>query len=316
MGKKLVLLVVSLLMLFGIVGCSTDNDSGSQTGNADTSGDEEQIGLDLEKCVVINETVADVFKESSIQSDRITQAIFNQPVEILNEKDSWIKVKVMDGHTGWIKSRYIDKDRSSLYKKGCKYKVIVTSKKSKVLSEPKYGVVLKEVVMGTGFYPADSSNGWYRVVLPGYKVGWLSESGTIQIPIGKHISKTTADDFVATAKKFMGSVYLTGGVSAWDGIDSSGLTYISSRINGIDLPRDITEQYKFGKALGKNTGSLIPGDLIFFSTNANQKDTAFVGIYIGSSQFLHASKSEGKVTVNSIKDSFFEERLMGMRRIF
>ncbi len=316
MEKKLILLGISLFMLFGILGCSAGKTSSRPAGNAGISENEEQINLDLENCGVINDTVADVFKEASIQSDRISQAIFNQPVEILQEKDNWVKVKVIDGHIGWIKSRYIDRNRSSLNAKGSKYRVVVTIKKSKVLSEAKYGALLKEVVMGTEFYPVSSSDGWYRVVLPDNKTGWLNESGTIQIPAGKHISKTTAEDFVATAKKFMDTVYLAGGVSAWDGIDSSGLTYISSRINGLDLPRDISEQYKSGKALGKNTGSLIPGDLVFFSTNANQKDLAMVGIYLGQSQFLHASKSEGTVTVNTLKDSFFEERLIGARRIF
>jgi cell wall-associated NlpC family hydrolase len=305
--------------LFYITGCSADKNAGSlgeSQGNTGISENEEQKGLSLENCGVIIDTVVDVFKDSSIQTDRITQAIFNQPAEIIEEKDAWTKVKVSDGHTGWIKSKYIDRDISSLNIKGCKYRVVVTSKSSKVLSEPKYGVVLREVVMGTEFYPAESVDGWYRIALPGNKTGWLNESGTIQIPVKKHILKTTADDFVATAIKFKGAIYLSGGVSAWGGIDSSGLTYISSRINGIDLPRSISQQYKSGKAVDKNTGNLIRGDLIFFSTDEDLKDISIVGIYTGNNEFLYASKSMGTVTVSTITDSFFQKRMVGVRRVF
>jgi hypothetical protein len=93
MEKKLILLGISLFMLFGILGCSAGKTSSRPAGNAGISENEEQINLDLENCGVINDTVADVFKEASIQSDRISQAIFNQPVEILQEKDNWVKVR-------------------------------------------------------------------------------------------------------------------------------------------------------------------------------------------------------------------------------
>jgi len=38
-----------------------------------------------------------------------------------------------------------------------------------------------------------------------------------------------------------------GGVSSWEGVDCSGLVYICSRINGVDLPRDADMQFEFIK---------------------------------------------------------------------
>jgi hypothetical protein len=58
---------------------------------------------------------------------------------------------------------------------GIKYRVVVTTKKLKVLSSAKNGTVLTEAVMGTEFYPVNSVDGWYEVALPENKKGWISE---------------------------------------------------------------------------------------------------------------------------------------------
>jgi predicted Zn-dependent peptidase len=51
----------------------------------------------------------------------------------------------------------------------------------------------------------------------------VNESGPFKY-LQKAISKTTAEDFVATAKKYMDTVYWQVVLAQWDGIDSSGLT--------------------------------------------------------------------------------------------
>lgn len=297
------------------IGADLSGESGSAE-NSDVPGDEVQKIIKNKNAGVILNVVADVFSEASTQSERVTQAIFNQPVEILEEKNLWVKVKVLDGCTGWIRSKYVDRDCTSLKLEDIKYRVVVTIKKTKVLSTAKYGTLLTEAVMGTEFYPVNSIDGWYEVALPGNKKGWVSESGTIRIPVDKHISRTTADDFVATAMKFKGTVYLSGGISGFSGIDSSGLTYICSRINGVDLPRKAGQQYKLGKEINKNLSLLLPGDMVFFSSNESLKDISIVGIYTGDGKFLHASTSKGSVILSSVKDSYFQKRLVGIRRIF
>ncbi len=321
--KTLFLFFLLLFLLNAVVGCSENIDregaaAGEEPGainSAGAPGNGQPEALDEKTTGIILDSVVDVFREASTQSERVTQAIYNQPAEMLEEKDGWVKVKVADGYTGWIKSKYIDKNSSSLRIKGSKYRIVVTIKKSKILSDAKYGTVLKEVVMGTELYPVNSSDGWYEVALPGDKTGWLNESGTIQVPINEHISRTTPDDFVATAMKFKDTVYLWGGVSSLDGIDSQGLVYMSGRINGVDLPRDADGQYKCGKPVDKSA-ELLPGDLIFFSSNEDLKDISYVGIYIDGGQFLYASKSDGYVMTGLTDNGYFQKRLVGIRRIF
>ena len=264
---------------------------------------------------VITDTVVDVFREADVQSERVTQAIFNQRVTVLDAKENWVRIKVVDGYTGWVKSKYVEKDTWSVDYKKYKYKVVITAKTKKIYSQVKGGGTLKEVVMGTELYAVNKADSWYHVALPGKSTGWVSESGSIQIPADGKIPKTTAVDFIATANKFKGSVYLWGGVSAL-GIDCSGLTYICSRLNGVDLPRDADQQYELGEKVGKDVKAMKPGDFVFFSSKEDLKGISHVGIYIGNNQFIHASSSKGSVTVGSMDDDYYRKRLAGVRRHF
>lgn len=263
---------------------------------------------------VVNETLMDVFSKPDIQSERVTQAIFNQKVEILEKQGKWIKVKVIDGYTGWVKDRYVDADIKSHKAEGSKFRVVLTSKSKKVYSSYLNSSMIKDVVMGTELYSGNKTEGKYEVFMPGNKTGWIDEEGTIKIPLDVPIPKTSAQDFVATAKKFLGTGYLWGGISSL-GIDCSGLTYISSRINGVNLPRDADKQFGAGNKV-EDLKSAASGDLIFFSTNEDLKDISHVGIYLGNKQFLHASKSKGSVILGSMEDTYFKSRLVGIKRIF
>ncbi|HPD00283.1 MAG TPA: C40 family peptidase [Acetivibrio sp.] len=273
-------------------------------------------GVSYDNVAVVLDTVVDVFREPDITSERVTQAIFNQPVTILEEKDSWVKVKVVDGYTGWLRSKYIDRDCSSIMKENFTDKAVVTEKTQKVYSGAGGGVTLKDVVMGTELYIKNKKDRYFEVVLPGNITGWIETKGTIKVPVESPIPKTSAQDFLATVKKFMETQYLWGGVSAWQGLDCSGLVYICSRINGVNLPRDADMQYDFIKTGPQNTGGLKPGDLLFFSSNEDLANVSHVGIYLGEDQFIHASQSAGKVTYGSINSEYYKKRLKGIRRIF
>jgi cell wall-associated NlpC family hydrolase len=262
---------------------------------------------------VINEIAVDVFRNSDIQSERVTQALYNQPVKILEEKDSWIKVEVVDGYTGWVKSKYIDRNLVSLNKSDFKYRLLVTAKTKKIMSGKNGGVTVKEVAMGTEVFSSNNIDNWYEVILPENKTGWIDLNGTMQIDLNKPIPKTTSEDFLRTLDKYKGVTYLWGGVSAL-GIDCSGLTYICSKINGVELPRDAEPQYAIGTKI--ELEAIKPGDLVFFSTNEDLKDISHEGVYIGNGQFIHASKSKGSVIITPLNDPYFQKRLVGIKRIF
>jgi len=63
-----------------------------------------------------------------------------------------------------------------------------------------------------------------------------------------------------------------------------------------------------GKAV--DLKSLKPGDLIFFKIN-----TSHVGIYIGNNKFIHAPSTGRSVAVDNLMSSFFQDRVLGARRV-
>lgn len=261
---------------------------------------------------IANDTIVDVFREPDTASERVTQAIFNQPVSILKEDGFWLKVGVVDGYTGWVKARYIAKDASSI-KGSYKYKVLVTAKTKNVFATSRSNSVLKDVVMGTEFYSTNKSNSGYEVALPDNKTGWIDGSGTIELAPQASIPKTSTADFVTTASKYKGVIYLWGGVSSW-GLDSSGLVYISSRVNGVHLPRDVEQQFQRGITI--TVDALKSGDLIFFSSKEDLKDISDVGICVEGDKFIHASRSKGSVIISSLSEDYYKRRLVGIKRNF
>lgn len=319
---KKALLIILILIMYGVfsIGCTeagSKTDGEVQPGKVG-SGDGSQNSIEdryKDKAVVLD-TVVDVFREPDLGSERVTQVIFNQPVTVLEENEVWTKVKVVDGYTGWLKSKFINKDCASIRKEGFTARAVVTGKTKKVYSRRGGGVTLKEVVMGTELYIKGEKDRYYEVVLPKNVTGWVDSKDTIRVPVEVTIPKTSAHDFLATVNKFQGIPYLWGGVSAWEGLDCSGLVYICSRINGVDLPRDADQQYESIKSGPQGTGDLKPGDLIFFSTNEDLSDVSHVGIYKGEDEFIHASSSKGSVIITDLNTEYYHKRLKGIKRIF
>jgi len=61
-------------------------------------------------------------------------------------------VKVVDGYTGWLKSKFIDRDCTSIMEEKYTDRAVITGKTKKVYSSAGGGVTLKDVVMGTELF--------------------------------------------------------------------------------------------------------------------------------------------------------------------
>ena len=87
-----------------------------------------------------------------------------------------------------------------------------------------------------------------------------------------------------------------GGVS---GFDCSGFVRYVYEQHGVEMPRQVREQFRVGKTIDRDR--LEPGDLVFFSTVA--PGASHVGIVIGGDQFVHAPSERGVVRVESLSPS-------------
>ncbi len=110
------------------------------------------------------------------------------------------------------------------------------------------------------------------------------------------------EELVKTAKRFIGIPYRWGGTTAKNGFDCSGLTMVSYRLNGLNLPRVSRSQFKAGKWVSKN--NLQPGDLVFFATKGGTRVT-HVGMYVGDGNFIHAPRTGKNVRIEKLSNSLF-----------
>ncbi|MGC8402118.1 NlpC/P60 family protein [Enterobacter mori] len=110
-------------------------------------------------------------------------------------------------------------------------------------------------------------------------------------------------------QKWKGTHYQWGGTTH-RGVDCSALMqHLFSDAAHLELPRTTSEQIHRGVQVAQYR--LKAGDLVFFQTGPNRKH---VGVYIGDSQFIHASSSQG-VTVSTLTDNYWQEHFITARRV-
>jgi len=115
---------------------------------------------------------------------------------------------------------------------------------------------------------------------------------------------------IGTALSLRGSPYRDGG-SDPAGFDCSGFTqYVFARY-GVQLPREVRDQFRSGQAVAPQ--ELAPGDLVFFTTIA--PGATHVAIAIGGDEFVHAPSAEGVVRVEHLNSRYWAPRYVGARRI-
>jgi cell wall-associated NlpC family hydrolase len=117
-------------------------------------------------------------------------------------------------------------------------------------------------------------------------------------------------DVVETALTLRGVPYRDGGADL-HGFDCSGFTQYVFRQFGIELPREVRDQIRTGKAVAR-TG-IEAGDLIFFSTVS--PGASHVGIAVGGDTFVHAPSTSGAVRLERLGSRYWSTRFVAGRRI-
>jgi len=115
------------------------------------------------------------------------------------------------------------------------------------------------------------------------------------------------------ARQALGTQYVWGGNSLTSGVDCSGLIQQVFKQFGIELPRVTYEQIGVGASVSRKRMSV--GDLVFFDTDKSKSGPDHVGIYLGNGKFIHAPRPGQAVQISSLTDSYYNDRLMGIRRV-
>lgn len=118
------------------------------------------------------------------------------------------------------------------------------------------------------------------------------------------------------ACKYLNAPHLPGGKSPF-GIDAPAFTQMAFRLTGYQLPREVQQQWTFGKPVD-DFGAAQPGDLVFFSEKDNKP--THVGIVLNDNKIIH---SHGRVRIDYLMEEgildgekkLFTHMLAGFRRV-
>jgi gamma-D-glutamyl-L-lysine dipeptidyl-peptidase len=249
---------------------------------------------------LIDVSVCNIRHDPGHEKELISQALMGTPVRILSEENGWLKVQTPDSYIGWIDEDAVSKLTSLKYA-GWKRssRIIFLDKTGDIFAGPEDHSEVSDIVAGVILETTGKDTGYYRVLLPDKRAGYLPEKSCKGFYEWAADTKPEADKIIKTAKSLMGTPYLWGGTSV-KGLDCSGFIKTVYFLNGLVLARDASLQVKHGLEIKdhRDLENLKPGDLLFFGWNKGpDPDPTHVGMFIGNTEFIHES---GMVKINSL----------------
>jgi hypothetical protein len=218
-------------------------------------------------------------KETSHRSEQVSELLFGDSFEILDEHKEWIKIKCSyDNYEGWIlNSLYascsgIDFKNDKKKMHACSYDILqpAISKHRQI-----------PILIGSSLPHYD-----------GMIVKLDKEKFTVNGRVTNPKKKYDSAFLLKTANQFLHAPYRWGGKTPF-GIDCSGFTQMVFKIMNVRLLRDAHQQATQGEFI-TFINEAITGDLAFFGA---EDKVSHVGIIIDDGKIIHAS---GKVKIDKI----------------
>lgn len=212
----------------------------------------------------------------SHKAEMLSQVLFGEKYNVLDRSGKWIKIETLfDKYTGWIDLDHLQQSADEDNFTGS-----VLNKSLLCFKNDKTKIVLEA---GCEVYNPDFTDN--RFVIGKNIYFTCTEFNNSYI--------STNDSLPETALKFINSPYIWGGRIP-SGIDCSGLTQLTYKINGIPVPRDSWQQAEAGRNIDFIDESE-PGDLVFFDDDRGK--ITHVGMIFSKGLVIHAS---GRVRIDAI----------------
>jgi cell wall-associated NlpC family hydrolase len=213
-------------------------------------------------------------REPSGTSEMVTQLLFGEHYTVMQSLDGWLKIKIAaDNYECWISDRQHTRISEATFNQLQKHPAFYANELIHVLFDKTTGTSVPLTIGAT---------------LPLYNkkvISFESFNYTFDGTIASSADKKTADAIISTAFLFLNAPYLWGGKTPF-GIDCSGFTQLTFKLNGYYLPRDSQQQVEQGEPLNFVEEAL-PGDLAFFDNDDGK--IVHVGILLNKEKIIHSS---------------------------
>lgn len=209
--------------------------------------------------------MAPVRKENNDRSEIVTQLMFGELLEVLEQAENWMQIQTFHDHyQGWIDSKQI---------------LFLSEKEARRWMD---GISISTSLVREILTPWGKQH-----VLKGSYISIGNQTG---FSIGKaefRFNSTENEQFETQegfALSYLNTPYLWGGKGPF-GIDCSGFMQQVFRFSDIQLPRDAYQQEEMGQNVAFEDRQA--GDLAFFSNSAGK--VIHVGLLLNDLRIIHAS---------------------------
>jgi hypothetical protein len=215
--------------------------------------------------------------EPSDRSEIVSQVLFGEHFEILEQQKQWAKIKLQfDEYEGWVDSKQFQIISEADYQQLSSDAIILNSDLIEYITGPNNLLIPIPLGASLSFLSHNEIN------TQNYDFEGLKISG-----------QKPKSNLINTAFMYLNAPYLWGGKTPF-GIDCSGFTQMVYKLNGYRLLRDASQQATQGEALSFIEESE-PGDLAFFDNE--EGNIIHVGIIMDDNYIIHAS---GKVRIDRL----------------
>jgi len=247
--------------------------------------------------------------ESAVSKSRLeTQVLMGDEVRILAKQDNRYRVTIpsQESREGWIQQEavYIPKDKGRSYLNANHQWIVITTPKAEAMILDKTGDHKVSLYAGTRLQVLQNTGKGCKVQFPDKSVAIIDVAEAMPVkstdPV---INDTKPEEIAKTARQFLSVRHLAGGISE-QGMDNSGLIYITYRIHGILLSTDRTSFKDKAERVSKK--NIEPGDILVFYGDG-------LGLYLGNGRFIQVPK-KGLAQLAGISDRRYVNSLQyGLR---
>jgi gamma-D-glutamyl-L-lysine dipeptidyl-peptidase len=269
---------------------------------------------------LVNLSACNIRAEPRHAAELATQALLGTPLRVYKAKDSWYLVQTPDGYLGWLDEGGLTLLTQAEFEAWqAAEKAVYLPELGLALAQPQSEAQPVSDLLAGNILRLEGAVGSYaRLGFPDGRIAFVPLAHLMNFSDWLASRQPTPENIIQSAFAFLGRPYLWGGTSG-KGVDCSGFTKMAFFLNGLQLPRDASQQVHVGQAIETDTSlvNLLPGDLLFFGRPATAEQTeriTHVGIYLGEGKMIHAS---GAVMVESLRrgdPDFSEYRLSSFVR--
>jgi cell wall-associated NlpC family hydrolase len=255
---------------------------------------------------VVTAALAPLHGTPQVSAPRVTEALHGEPLDVLEHRDDWLRVRAPDGYIAWVHAGYVatgPADWSEDWQERATARsisadIVTANGRRRLPIGARLALRRGVVELADGQQGAVAS-------------GSVRREQELRVE-ARHLALPEL-----AQKWYAGAPYLWGGRTEW-GIDCSGLVQAVYGARGVRLPRDSDQQFGVGKEVGVHSEGkgYEAGDLLFF---AERGRVSHVALWAGAGRIVHAALSRGGVASDHLfgdepRMVRLREMLVGVRR--